>query len=89
MESNQGAWRVAGRRVGRAGWNKDADVYKITAETIMGGCVGNFLTVDRFLSLSVSLSLSPWVLHIRSSDHRSLREWVLVGRVDGDSELLV
>ena len=44
-----------------------------------------FLTVA--LSLSLSLSLSPWVLHIRSSEYRSLREWVHVGRVDGDSEL--
>jgi hypothetical protein len=50
-----------------------------------------FLTVARILSLSLSrsLSLSPWVLHIRSSEYRSLREWVHVGRVDGDSELHV
>ena len=76
---------MAGRRVGRTGWNKSANVYIILADMLMGGCIGNLLTVARILSLS----LSPWVLHIRSSEYRSLREWVHVGRVDGDSELHV
>ena len=39
----------------------------------------------QFLTVARILSLSPWVLHIRSSEYRSLREWVHVGRVDGDS----
>ena len=79
---------MAGRRVGRAGWNKDASVYIITAETLMDGCIGNFLIVARILSLSLSLSLS--LLGFCTSDPASIgrfgsRVGVHVGRVDGDS----